>query len=384
MNHRVVSRFAYGRFGAAIALLAGLTLPLAAKDRLPREIRRIDPLAEASMAPESVDFAALRLAAERAARQGQLLDAARIYLYIVGHNAGDGRSLYNLACCYARLEQPAAAARYLVRALKADDWDYHAVLADPDWTPVRQLAPFPQLWNTLTNAAKVRGERVWVKAGKLLPCRVRLPPGYAPERTYPLLVLLHGRGGHPDVMMETMASAGPLPAIVAAPEGAYPLDTGLERPGFSWEVASRDRQVWAQADPLTVTYLGDLLAALRRRYRCDRVFLLGHSQGGAYALLAGIQLPGVVTGVVSIGGMLPEIGDDAPVLTRDDALRGKALRVLALQGSEDPLVPTGAGEKIAATLKGLGYDATFRTYAGGHRLDDPALRQALEWMGLKP
>jgi len=88
--------------------------------------------------------------------------------------------------------------------------------------------------------------------------------------------------------------------------------------------------------------------------------------------------------VVSIGGMLPEIGDDAPVLTRDDALRGKALRVLALQGSEDPLAQVNAGEKIAATLKALGYDATFRAYPGGHRLDDPALDQALRWMGLKP
>ncbi len=376
-----LSRLAHKITLALLACLILLPIAVAAGD-LPRELRRIDPLAEASLVPEEIDFPALRIQAEQAANKGKLLDAARIYLYIVRRHAGDGRSFYNLACCYARLEQPEAAARYLVQALKTGPWDFGPILADPDWDKVRAREPFAGLLAQLTTAAEYRGETIWVPSGKLLPCRVRLPKGFVPGRNYPLIVALHGHGGNPAAMMEALARTGPLQAIVAAPEGAYPMTATEGRPGFSWEVASRDRAVWKMGDPLTVEYLAGVVDELRRRYRISRVFLLGHSQGAAYALMTGIKHPGLASGVVSVGGRLPEIGDDAPVISRQDATLGKALRVLALRGEDDPLVPAEAGEKIAATLTALGYDARAQAYPGDHALNEKALRLALNWMEL--
>ena len=169
-------------------------------------------------------------------------------------------------------------------ALKEDDRP--AFPAPPSgWDVVREGIPHGKL-EVIGYDSKTVGTR--------RPMQVYTPPGYVPERTYPVLYLLHGiggdemewvRGGQPHVLLDNLIAEGKArPMIVVMPNGRAQKndrptgDVFQHAPAFA--VFERD-------------LLEDVIPAIESRYavRRDREqrALAGLSMGGGQSLNFGLS-----------------------------------------------------------------------------------------------
>ncbi|MFZ5788686.1 MAG: alpha/beta hydrolase [Acidobacteriota bacterium] len=224
--------------------------------------------------------------------------------------------------------------------------------------------------------ARPAEETVFAEARVLCPVIVRdadkrpTPP--------PLVVGLHGRGGTAESFAGLFRDfAEPRPAFVV-PEAPYPLLVQARQPflGWSWDFPSNDRALWARADPLVASYVLDVARRVKAEKGAGGVYLLGHSQGVAYAYMAMAQDPDLVRGVIAFAGVLPEW------LTGDGAFAAAAprVRVFIAHGRGDEAVAPDKSRRASARLEKLGFDVTYREFKGGHHVDAATLRQAHAWL----
>jgi predicted esterase len=119
--------------------------------------------------------------------------------------------------------------------------------------------------------------------GTAKPYHVQLPPEYHPNRSYPVLVVLHGSDTDGKTMLgrfkELAAQYG---YILAAPDWGNGL-------GGAYQFSATEHDV-----------VLDMLRDLRRRFQVDndRVFLFGFEEGGKMAYDVGLSHPDLFAGVM--------------------------------------------------------------------------------------
>ena len=348
------------------------------------ENERTDPLDEKSLAFLDSDLEPLRLQAAQLAREKKYAEAARSYLALLRFNRNDATSIYNLACCYGRLRRADLAVSCLVLAARAGFRDFKLLKSDPDFVSIRATPEFIALLNRIPVWEENLGETLYVKTSKLEVLRVKLPAQFDPSRKYPLLIGLHGNGGNSEQLLAAMNNVlKKEPLILAAPQGAYANFPLLFGRHFSWEIQTRDRELWKLGDPLAVENISHAIRIVKEKYPISEVYILGFSQGAAVAFLSGFLHPEQVAGIVSIGGLFPETDTDFSVLKETDIVSGKRIRVFIAQGNRDPAIPVGLGAKTTVKLKKYGVDVVYREYEGGHEISPDVLREIYSWMVMK-
>lgn len=185
---------------------------------------------------------------------------------------------------------------------------------------------------------------------------VYTPPGYSPDKKYPVLYLLHGIGGDetewlrfaaPNLLLDNLLAAGKAqPMILVLPNGRAQKD---DRPGPNafgtapaFAVFERD-------------LLDDLIPAIEKRYavKSDRESrgVAGLSMGGGQSLNFGL---GHLDTFAWIGGFSSAPNTKAPVQLVPDADAAKAkLKLLYLScGNKDGLI--GISQGVHGYLKEKG------------------------------
>jgi len=94
----------------------------------------------------------------------------------------------------------------------------------------------------------------------------------------------------------------------------------------------------------------------------SRVILAGFSQGGAVTLAAGLRRRVPLAGLVALSTYLPAARNAGAALV-DGATRQP---VFMAHGTQDPVVPLGAGEQSAAWLRQAGFDVAWHPYPMPH------------------
>ena len=94
----------------------------------------------------------------------------------------------------------------------------------------------------------------------------------------------------------------------------------------------------------------------------SRVILAGFSQGGAVTLAAGLRRHVPLAGLVALSTYLPAARNAGAALV-DGAARQP---VFMAHGTQDPVVPLGAGEQSAAWLRQAGFDVAWHQYPMPH------------------
>ncbi|MCE7892668.1 MAG: alpha/beta fold hydrolase [Myxococcales bacterium] len=179
----------------------------------------------------------------------------------------------------------------------------------------------------------------------------------------PLLVAMHGLGDRPEAFGELYAGFAGKARIVLL---RAPDPWG---DGFSWfpfrandgdELRSRGI---ATAAERVVTMLGVLEA---RHPSKGKPIVTGFSQGGMLSFAIAARHPGRVRAALPIGGVLPP-----PLWPGLDAGR-PAVRIIALHGETDDLVPLAPTRAGVDALRARGFDARLETFpAVGHRIPAP-------------
>lgn len=246
---------------------------------------------------------------------------------------------HNLACCYALQNERAAALEYVEKALDLgsclfiEDGDLQALHGEPGYAELAQRAQ--RLLDEL--------------AGREWKPEVVLPPGLDAGADCRWLIALHGYGGNPKDFLDYLGGDIACPdLLICCPYATVPKGTS----SFAWgEYPDDERRIISAVDYLRRNF----------RLRPGPGLILGYSQGGSRALLAGLKNPGLFGGIIVLAGYYDE--------NFGRCLAGAAgkTEVRIIVGSEDQLLDNNrrakttleeAGVPVAlAVCPGLGHAA---------------------------
>lgn len=131
-----------------------------------------------------------------------------------------------------------------------------------------------------------------------VPAATFLPLNYEPGYAYPLVVWLHESGGSERHLPQIMQHLSMQNFVAVAPRGSHECHDALR--GFRWV---QQPDAIAKADFAANEAIE--LAKEEFNINHERVFLVGHGEGGTMAMRLATQSPDRFAGVGSINGRLP-------------------------------------------------------------------------------
>jgi len=317
---------------------------------------------------------------------GRYTQAAGLWQEVLEQTPEHFGALYNLACCFSRTGDLDQAGSTLEQAYAAGMSDTEILIADPDLEALRQSpsgrALIDRLVSETEQLRRIRGVPGTFEAPVLGGFRVVVPPDMKEDQKYPLVMILHGHGANPENyvgMFERVASS--LEAIVCAPYGPYPIP--FERGhGFSWFPApwffqellatggaAADRAQRRQEMELRETQVSRafVLAAIddvssEFPVDPDRVFLMGHSEGGVLAYGLALEYPDRFRALIVVGARL-RASDATPEILAGAS--GK-LEVMICHSRGDSAVSYDQAKAASEILKSSGVQSKIFPYEGGH------------------
>lgn len=327
--------------------------------------------------------------AERALVAGDLPLARDLFQQWLEADPSDYVSWYNFACTRALLGDTLGALATLENACLAGWTDSAWTAGDPDLRAVHSHARFAALLKRMGKAAAdvasgvEREERAYIRQSSLTPCMIVKSPGYDPDESkrLPLIVLLHDRGQDMQDMHDLVDRMAIPNVLYAIPRAPYPVEEA--RGGF--EYWPRDLALTGAADAasearsLSASWYADLVHSLQETEPVDpeKVYLIGYAQGGAAALLAGLEQPAPFQGIASIAGYLPDTHRDR---ARFDGMREEGVHVFLAHGSNDREVTKSEAAIIAELCDSSDVDVTLRMYPAEHELSDEMVLDLVEWL----
>jgi phospholipase/carboxylesterase len=183
-----------------------------------------------------------------------------------------------------------------------------------------------------------------------------VPASYLAERSAPLVLLLHGAGGHArrglDLLRSLADAAGLILLAPASRERTWDL---LVSRRYGPDAAMIDQA----------------LEHVFSRYAVDpeRLAIGGFSDGASYALSLGITNGDLFTHVLAFspGFMAPAGQTGSP-------------RIFVSHGTRDRVLPIDhCSRRIVPHLEGAGYDVRYREFDGGHTISPEIALEAVGW-----
>ena len=182
-----------------------------------------------------------------------------------------------------------------------------------------------------------------------------VPRGYSGTTPVPLIVMLHGAGGSGAGVTGRFPFVEDTGAVVLAPD-------------------SRDERTWdviLGAFGPDVEFIAAALAHTRKVCNIDprRVTLAGFSDGASYALSFGI----------ATGDTFGRLIAFSPGVMQPQRAQGKP-PIFISHGTTDRVIPIDLSSRVfVPRLQKLGYDVTYREFAGGHTVPEAIAREAFAW-----
>ena len=191
---------------------------------------------------------------------------------------------------------------------------------------------------------------VMEETGETIPYALFVPSGYDPASPAPLMVSLHGAGRQYDWLMNYAGF------LDQAEHHGYVVVTPLgytRRGGYGYRGDSeQDRR--AEEDVMNVFRLVTDELSIDE----NRIYLWGHSMGGAGTYYLASRYPGVWAGLAAVAGGSMNAG-----YVDADAIRH--IPFLVIQGSDDRVVPTAGVRESVAKMRELGMQHLYIEIPGG-------------------
>ena len=230
---------------------------------------------------------------------------------------------------------------------------------------------------------------VYIKTPALQKCLINFPDDFILEKSYPLVVGLHGGGSSPNNLITIWDQIPNKNFIYAVPQAPYPLvvDSKLM---FDWAMwPSGDVDLISRATELSEKYIVDVIQELSNLHNIGDVYLLGFSQGAIFAYLVGIKQTHLFNGIISLSGpgLLTPLknpfasSSGSNWLNEEEIQSAKKLRVFITHGKKDQAAKYDLGIRSRDILIKHGHDVIFRDFVGGHSIPpDPILGEIADWI----
>lgn len=186
--------------------------------------------------------------------------------------------------------------------------------------------------------------------GETIPYAIFVPSSYDGSAAYPLMVSLHGAGRQYDWLM------GYAGFLDRAERDGYIIVTPLgytRRGGYGYR-GDEEQDRLAEKDVMNV------FGMVKSEFNVDpdRIYLWGHSMGGAGTYYIASKYPDIWAGLAVAAG-----GSMGSEFVNEDAI--KHIPFLVLQGSEDATVPVERARASVARMQELGMQHLYVEIKGG-------------------
>jgi len=238
---------------------------------------------------------------------------------------------------------------------------------------------------------KDSSKTIYFQSSALFQCKIKPPDNYNPKKIYPLIIGLHGGNGSPYQFIKIWDEIERTNFIFAVPQAPYAW-LMKEKIGYEWSLwPTGDEELIETTALITEKYIADLIKDLKHKYRVSTVYLLGHSQGAIFTYRAGIKNHKLINGIICLSGpgLFEKIWSPFSDTLQTNWLPEKYLkpashlRVFIANGEKDKFTPVKLGIKSRDILKSYGFDVTFYTFDGGHRVDKNMLKLVNKWLNNK-
>jgi phospholipase/carboxylesterase len=218
-----------------------------------------------------------------------------------------------------------------------------------------------------------------LKSQKIQKVIIKFPVNFDKNKEYPLLLVLHGNGGTPQGIIPDFQLFYTQDVILAFPEGQYPkIVNGTI--GYSWYLETEDKNIWEFADQYCVENIDGLIKELNSNYTISKNYVFGFSQGASLAYMAGFKYPESISGIIAVGGELPSINRKGAIISSENIVNAKNLKVLVARGSKDKLISKKEFEIQRKFFEKNGYKAFSFEYDGEHYLTKELLYKVFDWI----
>jgi len=225
------------------------------------------------------------------------------------------------------------------------------------------------------------------------PIAIYRPAEYEPRYAYPLLVLLHGRGGDEGQWRQVASRISRRNYITVSIRGPEVVQRrGDGSLGYGWGqtwpdcregegIAGRYRPPVPsprQADLGTLSELVFETVELTKsalHVHPERIFLVGFGEGAAAAYRLALGAPTPFAGLVAINGWLPRTRQ--PIFRLPEA---RKLSVLIIHGLRNRLVPVAEALSAYRVLYTAGLRVNLKYVNHGHRIGVATLRLLNSWI----
>jgi phospholipase/carboxylesterase len=166
-----------------------------------------------------------------------------------------------------------------------------------------------------------------------------VPENYSPQRSWPLIVCLHGGYGRGDEYIWTwLRPAKSKGYLLLSPKSIGP----------TWSVLN---------PPLDIRSIRAMLDEVCAAYAVDRkrVYLSGLSDGGMFAYLLGLSCPDWFAGIAPVAGELSPMTD--PMLRQK---QGKDVPLFVIHGAKDFIFDVRSVRSSCDLLQKIGYNVTYK------------------------
>lgn len=200
---------------------------------------------------------------------------------------------------------------------------------------------------------------------------VHVPARMDPEKKYPVVFTLHGKGSNERNMYGLVAPLAD-DFIIIGVRGNLPLGSGYQY----YELKSLGNPIREMFDE-AVERLEDFIEYATGRYPIDsgKRYLLGFSQGAILSMTLALTMGDRLKGIVALNGYVPDfVKAEYPLRTINE------LSVFVSHGEYDSVFPVRIGHETAAFFKEHASRLTFRLYPSDHGVSEQNQLDVLEWL----
>ncbi len=199
-----------------------------------------------------------------------------------------------------------------------------------------------------------------------------IPLHYERNYAYPLLVWLHGPGGHEQQLKRVMPHISLRNYVAVAPRGVVE-DNLVDERGNATYTWGQDPDEIVQAAEDVSDCIG--LASTRFNIARRRVFLVGYDSGGTMAVRLGLMQPELFAGVISLGGRVPSCG--TPLFRIEQA---RNLPIMIQQSRDSDQYTEDQVCTDLRLLHAAGMSVTIRQYPGEQEVTTQMLADVNSWV----
>ncbi len=299
--------------------------------------------------------------------------AAQNYLYILSHNAYDIIATYNLACTYALMKEPELSSKFLFRAIDLGFVDFNYLKKDPDFETVRGMPVFDAAIDSIGQMIKNLGDDIVIESKTLLKCRITKPLAFYPDKPYTAVIALHAHSSNQNQMVKIWKHFDMPEFIFVVPQATYGVQIGLANE-YRWNIDEMQESVIEKSEEISVNYIKDLIAEVKKRYNVKEIYLLGLHQGATTAMDIAFKNPDLIKGVVAFG-------PDYDVNKLDDKTieKSKNVKFFVVSSPKDIYVQDDKCELIKSRLTSMGYDITYKQIDSEFSISKASLKESEKW-----